>query len=156
MKVPVNPVVVATRLGARLSHAVFSEPKFSGMTARRNGAVTILVKEGDSPLRKRFTVAHEIGHMLLHLGSGTEEIIDTDADFFRFSEVAETAWSALRQREFDANTFAAELLMPRPLMEQTWQAIPAHDRTVDVMAKVFQVSAESMGYRLSEIGLANG
>lgn len=153
--VPVNPVEVASRLGLRTVHAVFSEPKYSGLTARRkNGITTILVKEGEAPVRKRFTVAHEIGHALLHLQDGEGEIIDTDVDLLRSTESQVGAWTDVRRREYEANVFAAELLMPRELVTSMWARIPAKDHTVSVMAEIFQVSEAAMGYRLDDLGVA--
>lgn len=152
---PVNPVVLAKRLGARVVHAVFSEPKYSGLVAKRDNNVTILVKDSDAPVRKRFTVAHEIGHSILHLHDASGEIIDTDADFFRGAESAGTPWTVRRSQEYEANLFAAALLMPAELVREAWMDLPSKDRGVETMAEIFQVSSEAMGYRLDTLGLTN-
>lgn len=151
--VPVNPIVVANKLGIRVYNAVFSDTKFSGLAAKRSNGFSILVKQGDHPYRKRFTVAHEIGHALLHLESGPDEIIDTDSDFFRVPPGDPDSWSIKRRREYEANLFAAELLMPVELMKTTWENLSKDDRSVSKMALAFQVSEEAMGYRLNDLGL---
>ena len=38
-----------------------------GAIARRGKTVTIVVNANDPPFRKRFTIAHELGHNFLHL-----------------------------------------------------------------------------------------
>lgn len=151
--VPVNPVVVATKLGVRLVHAVFSESKYAGLTAHRGEGVTILIKNDDPPQRKRFTIAHEIGHMLLHLSDAPEEIIDADYDFFRAGDEAEATWTAEHRREYEANIFATELLMPRDLVQSAWANLPEAGKSVVAIAAQFQVSVQAMGYRLQELGL---
>ncbi len=54
----------------------------------------------DNKQRRRFTIAHEIGHLFLH--HGNRECIATDLQF----------WSDTRIKENEANAFAAELLLP--------------------------------------------
>lgn len=153
LSIPVNPVEVAQALHFDVKHAVFRDNALSGLCARRSGKTTILVRQGDHPIRKRFTVAHEIGHALLHLDADTPEIADRDDDFFRTTEPADSVWSERRQHEFEANAFAAGLLMPAELVRHAFKIIPARDRTVAVMADTFQVSEQAMGIRLSMLGL---
>ncbi len=72
----------------------------------------ILVRSGGSNLRRRFTLAHELGHVLMpwHLGGGflcdTGRLADLE-DSFRAS-AAET----------QANRFAAELLVPSTWLDE--------------------------------------
>lgn len=151
--VPVNPVRVANALGISVQNAVFRDPRLAGMATRRGEHSLILVKEDDPLLRKRFTVAHEVGHCLLHLSDDDLEIADTEDDFFRTGEPESKAWSQRRQIEFEANAFAAALLMPQRLVAEFWERIPERERNVEVMASIFQVSQASMGIRLQALGL---
>ncbi|MCG3147784.1 MAG: hypothetical protein PCFJNLEI_01225 [Verrucomicrobiae bacterium] len=63
---------------------------------------TIRVKAGLSVGRRRFTIAHELGHFVLHPRQGLERS-DTTGNF--------TIWKNATE-ESEANIFAAELLMP--------------------------------------------
>lgn len=153
LSVPVNPVAVAKKLGVRVLNAVFSEPKYSGIVARRNGESTILVKESDSPVRKRFTVAHEVGHALLHLSDERDEIIDSDTDLLRTTEQPASVWTEARRREYEANCFAAGLLMPEPETREIWEQLESGHRSAFHMARIFQVSDEAMGLRLQQLNL---
>jgi len=155
LSIPVNPVVLANRLGIKVLRAIFNEPRFSGMTARRVGGEThILVNDNDSLWRKRFTVAHEIAHSILHLQDAPEQIVDSDLDFFRSTETWSDNWTDERRREYEANAFAAELLMPRSLVQEIWSKLPKAQRTISTMARLFQVSEDAMGIRLDELGLS--
>jgi hypothetical protein len=100
----------------------------------------IWVRRDEPALRRRFTVAHEIGHHLLHS--------DGAAVLCRPSDV-ETAEGDVRTREREANRFAAELLMPESLVRE------AADRDGPdpiALSGPFGVSDVAMGYRLVTLG----
>lgn len=59
-----------------------------------------------SPGRRNFTLAHELGHYLLHRMMAGNEIICEKSDMWEWD-------SAYRVRESEANQFASFLLMPR-------------------------------------------
>jgi hypothetical protein len=96
---------------------------------------------GDEPSpRRRFTVAHEVGHHLLH--SHGAAVLCRPAD-------VEAAADDARALEREANRFAAELLMPEPLVRA------AADRDGGdpiALADRFDVSDVAMGYRLVNLG----
>lgn len=146
--IPVDPVVLANKLGIRVNNAKFSEPSLAAMLAKRGSSIWILLDESGSPSRKRFSIAHELGHHFLHLESDGE-IVDRNADLFRVSEYATSGITPERRREIEANQFAAALLMPERLVRQVWQDYTS----VSDMANLFQVSEESMGYRIASLGL---
>lgn len=64
----------------------------------------ILVERSDHPTRQRFTLAHELGHLLLPWHLGGAFACDTATDHPDFSPTANF--------EPEANRFAAELLLP--------------------------------------------
>lgn len=146
--IPVDPVVLANRLGIKVHNAKFSDPSLSAMLARRGTSVTILLDEPESPYRKRFSIAHELAHHLLHLKTDGE-IVDKDIDLFRDREYPDQPLTLARRWEIEANQFAAALLMPAELVLQEW---PKH-RSVTVMARLFNVSGAAMGIRIANLGL---
>ncbi|MBA1158923.1 ImmA/IrrE family metallo-endopeptidase [Microvirga mediterraneensis] len=145
---PTDPVQLANRMGVRIFNSKFSEPGIHGLIARRGGASTIYVDVDDRPVRKRFTVAHELGHFVLHLAAGEGEFID-DEDNFRTITDPDEPWNEERRREWEANVFAAAILMPSSVVRDRWPEI----RDVDGMAEWFQVSRQAMALRLNQLGL---
>jgi Zn-dependent peptidase ImmA (M78 family) len=93
--------------------------------------------------RRRFSVAHEIGHFLLHTESGA------DAVFCRVGDLRPDPDSPDRLRERQANRFAAELLMPPDLVERE---VARRGPDPIALAGLFDVSDVAMGFRLVNLG----
>lgn len=69
-----------------------------------NDAPLIIIKSNMSPLRKRFTYAHELAHLQIPSHTG---MISCTTEFLNEIDITE-----YYQMEQEANAFAAELLMP--------------------------------------------
>jgi len=94
--------------------------------------------------RKRFTLAHEIGHHLLARGG------NSDARFCIF----DTASTKRTLIERACDRFAAHLLMPEGLMKQYYQELIHNSRQrVAIMAERFGVSTWALRRRLREMGM---
>ncbi|NKJ03853.1 ImmA/IrrE family metallo-endopeptidase [Rhizobium sp. SG741] len=145
---PVDPVAVANELGLKVFNATFDDEGIHGLIAKRPTNTSIFVNVNDKPVRKRFTVAHELGHFVLHLAAGEGEFIDTQ-DNFRTVQDPDTPWDDTRRAEWEANVFAAALLMPREAVLRAWKEIGDPDG----MAAYFQVSRQAMALRLDGLGL---
>jgi hypothetical protein len=153
--IPVEDLVVA--LGADLSKAPL-EGDISGMLFREDEPETravIGVNSADALTRQRFTIAHEIGHLLMH--PGRPVIIDKLVRLnLRTPRAANLASS---QEEREANRFAAELLMPEDMVREATGALVGDrelvsDRwLVQRLAKLFDVSGQAMEYRLVNLHL---
>ena len=109
---------------------------------------TIRVKPGLNPGRRRFTIAHEIGHYILHPREGLDRE-DTAANFMLWNDPGE---------ETEANVFAAELLMPELLFKpRAAKGVPglalmdrlAVEFSTSVMATAFQY----VNYTLEQVAL---
>lgn len=98
-----------------------------------------------SPGRRRFTIAHEIGHLLLHVPVLHEVFYDRPADIRELDEDRSGAAADLPQREREANVFARELLMPEPLVNEQAHATGFN---LSALAKRFEVSVPAMRLRL--------
>ena len=147
--IPIDPVVLANLEGIKVYNAKFSEDGLSGIISKRGKDVTMLVSQGDPPYRKRFTIAHELGHHYLHLEQDGE-YIDNVVDLFRESDV-ENDNDPLGERfkEVEANQFAAALLMPEELVREAYK----NQGTLARLSMVFNVSEEAMGIRLQRLNL---
>lgn len=147
--IPVDPVVLAGQLGMKVNNAKFSDTGIVGMIAKRGDNVTLLVNASDPPFRKRFTIAHELGHHFLHLLEDGE-FVDGEANLFRGTTDDKNEITPERRREIQANMFAAALLMPEVAVQTEWKKLVS----IEAMARRFNVSEAAMGFRVVQLGLA--
>lgn len=99
--------------------------------------------------RQRFTIAHELGHYILHSNRKPLFIDKTPKVMFRNS--ASSSGEQLQERE--ANHFAAALLMPKKLLQSEINAVPESlESPINYLAKKFKVSEQAMTFRLANLG----
>lgn len=98
----------------------------------------IVVNAEDSPVRQRFTIAHELGHLKLH---------DLQAPAMRsYSVVYRTPLSTVKEQiEKEADCFAANLLVPKEWL------LPIRTMDQGRLASLFGVSKEVIGWRLKNL-----
>lgn len=149
---PVPVEDIARHLGCQISYEPL-DADVSGLLFRDDERRVIGVNSRESRLRQRFTIAHELGHLLLHRGRPliVEKLVLMNA------RSTKNVASASEERE--ANRFAASLLMPARLVQEHAKHLigdqsPVSDRwLVEQLAKHFQVSAQAMEYRLVNLGV---
>ncbi len=111
----------------------------------------MLINSTHSPVRQRFTIAHELGHFVLHkdkiiergrLNRGPKS--DNEIDFDD-------------RLEKEANAFAAGVLMPEAQVTHWYKILKPTDpvRVLDRMADLFEVSKDSMYWRLKNLRLVD-
>ena len=103
------------------------------------GLHVMRVNKNESPLRKRFTIAHELAHHVLGHGPRPRD--------------GSKQYSAYNYdpKEADANRFAAELLMPEAVVNRLVFDNGIAD--VSKLASVMKVSEVAMKYRLKNLGI---
>lgn len=146
--IPVNLLDLAEKQGIGAFNAKFFDDSLVGLIAKKGDNVTLLVKQSDGPARKRFTIAHELGHYFLHLLSSEGEFVDGEVNLFRVPP-EEGGRTEEHRKEAQANMFAAALLMPEEAVRKELKRI----RSVKAMARRFNVSVEAMGLRVAQLGL---
>lgn len=143
-RAPVDVRSLARSIGVRIVEARLPE-NISGAIRSLNSENTeyeILVNSNHAEVRKRFTIAHEIGHYLFHrdlLGRGVGDTRAYRAEGTDYPNPHIT-WREERQ----ANTFAANVLMPDALVSQ-YRRLGA---TPSYLASKFNVSEQAMTIRL--------
>ncbi len=147
---PVPLERIATAEGLLISKKPLDDD-VSGFLLRSGSSMVIGVNGNQAPNRRRFTIAHELGHALLHEG----DELHVDRGFrINFRDVNSSLASEIE--EIESNTFAAWLLMPtRFLVKHVGMAHLDIDdgQEVAILAKKYGVSAQAMTYRL--LNLAN-
>lgn len=143
---PVNPTLIAEALGLEVRAALFRDPEMHGRISKMQDRTVIEVAALDAANRRRFTIAHEIGHALLHLKDVPHgAYTDMRRQLFRLANVAPLSDPA----ETSANQFAAALLMP----EQWVRAAYERTRNVAELAREFNVSVDAMTFRTKNLDL---
>lgn len=104
----------------------------------------ILVNKNDTRERKRFTIAHEIGHFFLHKEILMNDEIHIDIMYRMPNEDEEQ-----KKRERDVDYFAGALLMNKTLLTKMYN----ESNTITELANIFDVSVSAMTVRLDILGL---
>ncbi len=144
---PVDLLLVAERLGIRVHERGFVD-EVDGLYLRLPGAPPIIAINNSyrkPPVRRRFTLAHEIGHHLLG------RRISPERKLFYFD--TGTTRRTILERACDR--FAALLLMPDDLVRRYYEELSHNSgQRVRIMAERFGVSSWAMRRRLAELGLS--
>jgi len=155
---PVPVQRLAESLGYRVIFRYFNDGDLSGTVIQdAHKSVTIGINTLHASVRQRFSIAHEIGHALMHLGKGEDLIVDppTRSLFNRDGRAS----LGEDPREIEANQFAAELLMPRYLIAQVAEELLGKSSQfstgslVNALAQRFDVSSQAMKFRLVNLGV---
>ncbi len=145
--VPVDRIAKAMGISVRYAPL---EDELSGMAFVKDGVRVIAVNALHHPNRQRFTIAHEMGHHVLHapmLVAG----VHVDKVIMRRDMLSATGTD---DNEVEANTFASELLMPRDLISPVVeQFVDLNDEAqLTAVAKRFRVSTAALQFRLLSLG----
>lgn len=153
-KIPMPVVSLANDLNIQIYETDDFNNSESGSIVKENGVYVIYVNTRHSPRRKRFTIAHEIGHFLLHkskLDNEETEIIDTVRNVEIGVSSLQRAENNRNKEEFAANDFAASLLMPKEEFIKSWNK----ERSIEEVAEKFKVSREAVLIRASVLSKCN-
>jgi Zn-dependent peptidase ImmA (M78 family) len=150
LKPPVPVERIAEGLGLDIRYAPFVGD-LSGALVRKGGEAYIGINSLHHPNRQRFTVAHELGHFMLHRGMKVH--VDKD---FHVNWRDDDSSRATSRDEIEANGFAAELLMPTDFIVRDLQDFGRVGRIsrelASLMAKRYRVSLQAMQIKLGSFG----
>ena len=143
--IPVERIVAAQGCVIRSSDL----KDISGILVRSTKGNVIGVNSAHPETRRRFTIAHELGHFMLH--EGQEVRYDRD---FRVSLRSDESSAGTNIEEVEANFFAASLLMPDRMLSTDSRA-----RSIDLedadgvkdIARAYGVSPQAMTLRLARL-----
>lgn len=137
-RLPIDPIAIANCYGIEVH-------KDDDMTGTSASGVCLVDKKGKSIIfynpsekleRIRFTIAHELGHALMH----------DDGIHNRSNQLIEE----YKKEEAEANDFAANLLMPE---DKVRLFVSSNKVSMESLVESFGVSITTMGIRLRHLGL---
>jgi Zn-dependent peptidase ImmA (M78 family) len=140
-------IKLAKKIGVQVLKKKFDDD-VSGVFIMSDKTPIISYNGNEDNKRIRFTVAHELGHYILHSNEQPFFLDKSPKAMYRNS--ASTTGEFLKERE--ANAFAASLLMPSKLIEIELEGLS--DEVSDIvkyLAKKFNVSEQAMTFRLSNL-----
>lgn len=154
---PVDVDKVAKEIGVDVVFYNFNDD-ISGVLMQENNSVVIGVNSNNHEKRRRFTIAHELGHYILeHQRKGV--FVDTPSKYFTMIFRDANSSTGEYQQEREANAFAASLLMPEELVLNAIKKFDTstfnfeNDDLIIALADKFNVSTQAMGLRLSNLEL---
>lgn len=133
---PVDLYYIAEKLNCIIRYVKDFPLTVDGMVLPlASGEYLVLINQYIKSVRKRFTLAHELGHVYLkhYLKYGLYKSKDQQKGII----------------ERQADVFATELLMPKHWVRKYYQEI----KNIEELAQLFWVSKESMTIRLKELNL---
>jgi Zn-dependent peptidase ImmA (M78 family) len=160
---PIDPQAIARRLNASVREAAHDD-QMSGFLYKdpASGETIIGINKSHSPARRRFTTAHELGHLILHAFDSIHVDKAGYGSGFGQLKLRDGRSSAgIDPEEIEANFFAAELLMPAAMLEKDLEACPyldllderAFGPMLQELAKRYKVSPQALSIRLVQLGL---
>jgi Zn-dependent peptidase ImmA (M78 family) len=147
---PIPVERLARELGAQLRYEPF-DGELSGLLFREEDKVIVGVNALHPKTRQRFTIAHELGHLILH----ERDDLHIDRNY-RVRWRDEVASHGVDTVEIAANAFAAELLMPAAMLKHDLEGHTVDyedDELVRQLADRYKVSLQAMIIRLTNLGL---
>jgi Zn-dependent peptidase ImmA (M78 family) len=149
---PIKVEDIAKSMGIKVLAYGFDDD-ISGVLVINDEGATIGYNQTESRVRKRFTIAHELGHYVLHRDQSDVFMDKQYKALFRSPGFTYTEQS--QKLEQEANKFAACILMPEKLLNNEIEKMEFDLHSEDDikhLAKIFDVSATSMSFRLSNLG----
>lgn len=148
IEIPVPIVSLANQHGIEVHDVSIPVDEYGYITSvltKSGSQWFILLNETESGTRKRFAIAHALGHFLLH---EKKDWVDS----YELGEITVSKDVGSIQKEREAQYFALCLLMPVLEVKEAWVDI----QNIKDLSKMFYVSHASMAARLQSLGLVEG
>lgn len=139
-------IPIVAKLGGKIEYRDFWDPEFSdsgSIEIDSEGDFTIYLSMDTSIARDRFTIAHELGHYILHF------IWPIKKKNMELGNIMATRYGSDRV-EWEANWFAAAFLMPK---KQFVDVFKKSNQNLTVVADHFGVSTMAAKIRAQSLDL---
>lgn len=141
--IPINVESAARFVGIEQITEVETSAFDGLLSATRSGTYVATLRKGQSESRKRFTLAHELGHVIVRASIGRNTSVTVNEVFQCRATTAEE-----KEEERLCDLLASQLLMPQPQFAQVIQEIGVSAETIPDIARRFAVSLEAVSKRL--------
>src|SRR5438874_438112 len=115
---------------------------FDGLAASSEDVKLIVLATSHIPARQRFTLAHELGHLL----AGDDQGVHLDRDIFDKAQAKDPS-------EMRANAFASAFLMPERILRDAVGSIGLTDQSFAALACELTVTPSALAYRMLQLRL---
>lgn len=145
-KTPVGIIQIAKNYGINVYEGELNN-EVSGAIRynEKNKKFEILANKNNIWTRKRFTVAHELGHYFLH----QDMLKDSDVHIDTLDRATIKVDEKTKEQEKEVDYLAGALLMNRIVLEKLIE----DNYTIEELAEIFDVSSSAMTVRLDILGL---
>lgn len=140
---------VVDRLGGRLQEDHRIDLYSDGKVVKGKGdcRFEIRIPFSQSDTRKNFTIAHELGHLFLHMGYKINEELWERSDYVEFNRKGKS------EVELQANEFAAAFLMPQKEYKKIMDRYSKGNIVnIGKVAEYFHVSVDAASFRGKWLG----
>lgn len=110
LTIPFDPIDVVKLLNGDVLGITFEDPSISGRIQKKDKTFEISYDITQSKERINFTIAHELGHLFLHMGYLINDNKWNSIDEYYDSPKYRQGYS---EEEYEANQFAGSFLMPK-------------------------------------------
>lgn len=148
--VPVKRIAKLLGLELKIEPPLEGRGEISGILIREEKKAIIGINKEHAITRQRFTIAHEIGHYLLH--EGNRIFVDRG---YRVGNLRDSVSSeGTNLEEIEANTFASRLLIPEHFLANDLEGKsidiedPGAIEKIKALAKKYNVSPQAMSFRI--------
>lgn len=142
------PIQDIDELVASLGGSIQTDLSYTdGMVIKEGESFKILVSPFQDEKRRRFTIAHELGHLFLHMGYLTNDEL--------WKHQNENVYHRLgsSEKEYQANEFAAAFLMPKDeYLKIMNENVDGNKVNTFKIAEYFNVSVEAASNRGKFLG----
>lgn len=135
------PGLVEKAFGADVTVVALDEG-FDGLAASSEEAKLIVLGTSQVPARQRFTLAHELGHLL----AGDDQGVHLDKDVYDKTQAKDPS-------EMRANSFASAFLMPEDILRPAVGAAGLAEDAFAALSCDLQVSPSALAIRLQQLRL---
>lgn len=137
---PISPILIASSQGVNVVEMEMTSSfnEVAGFIDIRGSR--IVVNKNDPTNRQSFTIAHELGHYILH-----KQLIEADPEVYSVLYRKNNISDKGNPIEQEANCFAANLLVPLNILAK-YQGLP-----ISTIAILFRVSQDVIAYRLKDL-----